>query len=138
MVLVSVTAGADGNWWGEKWGGGVVCLRVRGQRSGGRVTLPLLKELSSGRVSVTGPPSSHSSPTDHNPPTTTYEGRRVRTGTDHSFINTNCRRSSSLIGSESHQSQMVAFSFRNLVHFLLNIQRRVGFYGVFTEYTGGI
>lgn len=69
-----VTAGADGNWWGEKQGeGGVVCLRVRGERLGGRVTLPLLKEVSSGRVSVRGPPSSHNSPTDHN----LQEGRRL-------------------------------------------------------------
>lgn len=51
---------------GVRSGGGVVCLRVRGERLGGRVTLPLLKEISSGRVSVRGPPSSHNSPTDHN------------------------------------------------------------------------
>lgn len=69
-----MTAGADGNWWGEKQGGGVVCLRVRGERSGGRVTLPLLTGISSGRVSVRGPPSSHNSPTDHNPGTQSIRG----------------------------------------------------------------
>lgn len=47
----------------------VVWLRVRGERLGGQVTLPLLKELQSGYVSARGPwpQSLHNTSTEHAP-----------------------------------------------------------------------
>lgn len=50
-----VTAGADGDWWceGQRGRGAlVVWVGVRGERLGGQVTLPILKELQSGCVSA--------------------------------------------------------------------------------------